>query len=333
MKKFLLAVTTGTAITLSIVWTRHILSAEAPLIPSAHEPSTITIGWVGDMVPSDDATYNTSVFANVQGLLEQPDLMIGNLEGTFADSDRTSKCLAPVPSCFAFRGDPAFATALKDAGFDLVSLVNNHSFDYGKDGLTDTEAVLDAADIPYISPTKTTASIVVKGKRIGILGLSFTDGDIKTYAYIQKQAAELKATNDFVIVIFHGGAEGADKTAVTGAEEFQGSEDRGNVELAAHTAINAGADVVLGSGPHVLRKIEQYKNGLIAYSLGNFEGGDGELDTSGILGDSGIIMVTLTPDAAPTHTFTSIHLSPNGIPFPDPTDTGKNLVENLSKIK
>lgn len=319
----------------AVIGAGSVLWAEAPtsvFVAAKHTPQTLTVGWVGDMVPSDDDTYNENVFLSTTPELEKPDLMIGNLEGTFALPDRITKCIYIASMCHAFAGDPSFAYALRAAGFDFVSLVNNHSYDFGKDGLEDTEHILMDAGIPFISPTSPTTTIVVKGKRVGILGLSSTEptSTITDYAFIQKQVEKLKSENDFVIVIFHGGAEGEDKTVVPGMNEYMGSEDRGNVELVAHTAIEAGADLVLGSGPHVLRKIESYKNVPIAYSLGNFVGGK-HLSMNGILATSGIFTAKLEREHRTTFDFSSILLSRDGIPSLDFTNQGKHLIESLSE--
>ncbi len=317
----------------SILFT-GVLWAEAPTdiyVTSKSTPTNITIGWVGDMVPSIDEQYNENVFFTVSTELQKPDLMIGNLEGTFANPTRLDKCRFILTLCHAFRGDISFAYAIKSAGFDLVSLVNNHSYDYMKEGLEDTETVLTEAGIAYISPTKPSTSIVIKDTKIGILALSSTEPSktITDYTFIQKEVVLLKETNDFVIVIFHGGAEGADKTIVPGVTEYMGTEDRGNVELMAHTAVDAGADLVLGSGPHVLRKIETYSNTPIAYSLGNFVGANRKLTTTGILGTSGIFTATLQKDTPTTYDFTSVRLSPEGVPAIDPFQQGKYLIDSL----
>lgn len=305
-------------------------AAQAPMNAFASSiqetPHKVSVGWVGDIVPSAD----THAFDQVRDSLLLPDLMIGNLEGTFALPERESKCVVLMTMCHAFRGDPSFAQALKDAGFDFVSLVNNHSYDYGRDGLLDTEQVLDEAGIPYISPTKPSTSIVVKNIRIGILGLSSTEpaSTITDYDFITREVGELKSTNDFVIVLFHGGAEGVDKTDVPGETEYMGNENRGNVELVAHTAVNAGADLILGAGPHVLRKIEVYKDKPIAYSLGNFYGGTGELITTGTLGISAIFHTILGDQQT---WISSVLLSPTGTPSLDFTNQGLQLIESLSK--
>ena len=292
-----------------------------------------SIGWVGDMVPANDISFNRTVLDNVSVLTQEPSLMIGNLEGTFAGASRYSKCLYITTNCHAFRSDDTFAYTLKSAGFDFISLVNNHSYDYGDDGLLDTEEVLKKVGISYISPTKPSTSITIGEKKIGILGVSFTPplSTITDYKFIKKEISKLKLENDLVILIFHGGAEGSDKTIVTGKNEYLGDEDRGNVELVAHTAIDAGADIVLGSGPHVLRKVEYYKDKPIIYSAGNFVGGNERLTTSGILGVSAVFDIFIQKDGTFKHKINSIILSKEGVPYIDPLEQAKSLAESLSR--
>lgn len=307
----------------------------SPLITATQQALTedeLSIGWVGDMVPAKDDLFNTTALSGVSILTTRPSLMIGNLEGTFADTARPSKCIYMSTNCHAFRSGMAFAYELKNAGFDLISLVNNHSYDYGAEGLSDTEAILDAAGIPYISQTHPSTSLTINGKKVGVLGVSFTPpfSTITDYNFITKEIATLRQSNDIVILIFHGGAEGSDKTAVTGDYEYLGDENRGNVELVAHTAIDAGADIVFGSGPHVLRKVSYYKNKPIVYSAGNFVGGNGRLTTSGILGVSALFTVT-EHDNEFTHTVTPIILSKNGIPSIDGENRALELLSILDK--
>ncbi len=316
----------------SIYVTAPTVALSRPLPLSSQSTHELTIGWVGDMVPAD-IDFNTRAFSNVSRELSLPDLMIGNLEGTFAHEDRLDKCRYILSMCHAFRGDPNFADELQNAGFDFVNLVNNHAYDYGDEGLTDTEAELDRVGIPYISPTKPTTSITIKNTRIGILGLSSTEPaqTITDYDFITEKVQELKENNDIVIVIFHGGAEGSTRTAVTGETEYMGTENRGNVQLVAHTAIDAGADLVLGSGPHVLRKIETYKGKTTAYSLGNFVGGNNSLNTTGILGVSGIFSAQFENNMETAHDFLSVQLSGSGVPSVDEMDRGRDLIEELSR--
>lgn len=335
MRKFLIIVIClGAALA---VWHFSVIPGSDPVFkvesPAVPPTKTLSVGWVGDMVPSNDMGYNLTVLNDVSDALEQPDLMMGNLEGTFAHDGRTSKCMYINNMCHAFQGEASFADTLKAAGFDFVSLINNHSYDYGEDGLKDTEAELDRVGLAYIAPDKQTASIEINGIKIGIMGLSSTEPaeTINDYAYIAGMVKELKKTNDLVIVIFHGGAEGANKTAVPGTNEYMGTENRGNVQAVAHTAINAGADLVLGDGPHVLRKVETFNNQPIAYSLGNFVGGKGRLSTTGNLALGGIFTANFVSNLPTTTSFTSVLLSKDGVPSLDPTDQAKHLLESLSK--
>jgi hypothetical protein len=313
---------------------RIVPDIQAPIVESPTvEVKALSIGWVGDMVPSSDIGYNLTVLNTVSDALEQPDLMIGNLEGTFAKDGRLSKCRYITSMCHAFQGDTSFADTLKAAGFDFISLINNHSYDFGDTGLADTEAELDRVGLPYIAPNKQTTSITVKGVKVGIMGLSSTEPakTITDYAYIARTVQELKKDNDIVVVIFHGGAEGSTKTKVTGTTEYMGSENRGNVQAVAYTAVNAGADLILGSGPHVLRKIETYNGKTIAYSLGNFVGGKGKLSTTGTLALSGIFTANFENSLIKSTGFASILLSKDGVPSLDPTDQAKILIDSLSK--
>ena len=291
---------------------------------------SFSVGWVGDMVPSGNEIFNSKAFEYTKDLTIKPSLMIGNLEGTFAKENRISKCLYIATKCHAFRSGTSFAYALKDAGFDFISLVNNHSYDYGEDGLSDTEEVLNSVGIPFISHTKPSVVINIDNKKVGILGLSSTPPaiSINDFDFIKKEIEKLKEISDIVIVIFHGGAEGSDKTIVTGKYEYLGTENRGNVELVAKTSIDSGADIVLGSGPHVLRKVSYYKNKPIIYSAGNFFGGNERLLTSGNLGISAIFTLSEKNENF-VHDLTSILLTKSGIPYPDPTNKALLLLESL----
>ena len=307
---------------------------EVPEVPASLPiPKTLSIGWVGDMVPAESA-FNETVFDFVKERTQAPDIMIGNFEATFATSGRRSKCSYMPSRCHAFRGDPNFTVSLADAGFDVISLVNNHALDYGEEGLTDTEDVLRNTNIPFISLNSPTLSIEKNGYAIGILGVSSTPPThyILDYDYITREIEKLKRENDIIILIFHGGSEGSTKTVVTGEYEFLGTENRGNVEEVARTAIDAGADIVLGSGPHVLRKMEYYKDGVIIYSAGNFVGGNEKLLTKGALGISGIFNI-FVQDKEPRlrHSIDSVILSKEGVPYLDPVEQGKILVEQLSQ--
>jgi hypothetical protein len=152
--------------------------------------------------------------------------------------------------------------------------------------------------------------------------------DIAAARRIVRRAA---ASADLVIVTMHAGAEGSDHQHVRpGTEVFLG-ENRGDVLRFGHAVVDAGADLVVGSGPHVLRGLEWYHGRLIAYSLGNFLG-DGTLATSGVLGISGILHVRLRPDGSwAGGELVPVRLVPPGVPRIDPAESAHGVVRDLSR--
>jgi hypothetical protein len=141
-----------------------------------------------------------------------------------------------------------------------------------------------------------------------------------------------RAHADVVVVALHGGAEGADATHVPYGHQFFLGEDRGDLRSFAHTAVNAGADVVVGSGPHVVRGVEFFKRHLIAYSTGNFVGYGGVFALQGPLSVSAVLDLTLGPDGSfRTARIIPIRLSPNGIPAPDRSGEAVKLMRRLSQ--
>jgi hypothetical protein len=254
---------------------------------------TITIGWVGDITPGSQYGLPTDggkgLFANVRRTLREPDLMAGNLEGTLS-AGGASKCGAGARNCYAFQAPPANGRALHAAGIDLVNLANNHSFDYGEAGRTQTLGALTGAHVAFTGLPGNVRVLERRGVRVAFVGFSTyrwapSMDDPQTVRALVDQAA---AIADVVVVLFHAGAEGSDRTAVPLGREFAFGEDRGDSRAFAHLAIDAGADLVLGSGPHVIRGLETYRGRLIAYSLGNFAGvhnfaAGGTLSVSGVL--------------------------------------------------
>ncbi len=295
----------------------------------------ITIGWVGDIVPSmikDNTDNYPDIFSNVKENISQPDLMIGNLEGTLANTDTNSKCKVITTNCFAFRGPSSFAKNLKDAGFDFISLENNHAFDYEAQGYADTKKALDDISLPHSLDNGNISTIKINGKNIGIVGFSsyLWTNDFNQNDIVKNLVAKSKKENDITIVIFHGGAEGVNKNHVLQGTEYYLNENRGDLRAFAHSAIDNGADLVLGSGPHVLRGMEFYKDKLIAYSLGNFAGYKTPVKTKGALGTSAILSVTLSPlGIFQTGTITPITVSDDGIPNLNNPDT-LSTIQSLS---
>jgi poly-gamma-glutamate capsule biosynthesis protein CapA/YwtB (metallophosphatase superfamily) len=162
---------------------------------------------------------------------------------------------------------------IKDAGFDLLSLANNHMGDFGAPGRNNTQRILKSKGIKHAGlETCPWDTLHVNGIVVGMTAFAPNTGCLKLNEYDKaiEVLEKLKEISDLVIVSFHGGAEGRTRTNVTRqTEEFVG-ENRGNVYEFAHLMVDHGADIVLGHGPHVTRAIDCYKGKFITYSMGNF---------------------------------------------------------------
>ena len=173
----------------------------------------------------------------------------------------------------------------------------------------------------------------VRGTRIAVLGFapyrwasSLTN--IPAAVALVKKA---DAWADLVVVTMHAGAEGADHRHVDPGTEYFLGENRGNSVAFTHAMVRAGADLVVGSGPHVLRGMEWYHGRLIAYSLGNFVGYH-TLATSGVTGVTGILQVTLGKNASyVAGNLVPLTIAGEGIPRPDPSGAARGIVRTLSK--
>jgi hypothetical protein len=242
---------------------------------------TINIVAVGDMMlgsaypskvnlPPDDAVNS---FVAVEEFLKG-DIIFGNLEGCFLDKGKSTKCSDPNSnSCFAFRMPERYAGIYKKAGFNVLSIANNHIGDFGLTGRKRTISILDSLQIEYAGLQSKPFAIFEKDS-VKYAFCAFAPNDntvsIKNIDSAKMLVVELKKQVDIVIVSFHGGGEGAKFEHITRKTEVFYNENRGNVYAFAHGVIDVGADVVLGHGPHVTRAMEVYKNKFIAYSLGNF---------------------------------------------------------------
>jgi len=240
---------------------------------------TLSISMVGDimmgttypskMLPANDGK---DLFNDTKGLLRQADLTVGNLEGTLCDGGKSTK--GNRPNNYSFRTPTSYAPLLQEAGFDYLSMANNHARDFGLEGIESTEHCLDQQGIGYSGIEGRVKSVVLerKGLKIGICAFGHNSYTLKhTDLNVVGQLVDsLVAVTDIVIVSFHGGAEGRTRNHLPlGPETFLG-ENRGSLYQLAHFCIDHGADVVYGHGPHVPRAIEVYQGRFIAYSLGNF---------------------------------------------------------------
>jgi hypothetical protein len=224
----------------------------------------------GGLLPPADGW---GLLAEVTPAIMAADVAFANLEGPLLDSGPSEKCARSKPGrCYAFRVPTRYGAHLERAGFNVVSLANNHVGDFGDAGRASTREVLTRLGIRYSGAPGEVARLEVRGTRIALVAFSTSGGtnDVRDVEGAAALVQGLTAEADVVVVSFHGGAEGADRQHVPpGREEFLG-EDRGDLRRFARAVVDAGADLVLGHGPHVVRGMEVYRGRLVAYSLGNF---------------------------------------------------------------
>ncbi|WP_422362258.1 CapA family protein [Reichenbachiella sp.] len=242
---------------------------------------TLTLIGVGDIMmgtnfPSESylpGNDGRDLWVEVSDTLSQADVTFGNLEGVILnDGGDQKKCRNPKV-CYLFRSPESYLTNLLDAGFDVVSLANNHAGDFGQPGRENTMKSLDSLGINYAGLlTAPTTIFMIDGMRYGMVAFSPNIGTVSIHN--EKRAIELveqlDSLVDVVIVSFHAGAEGSKHEHVTRKTEMFYGENRGNVYEFAHMLIDHGADVIFGHGPHVSRAIEVYNERFITYSMGNF---------------------------------------------------------------
>ena len=259
---------------------------------------------VGDVMIGTDfpAGYlppgGRSVLAGVHGLLRDADLTFANLEGPFLDGGRSTKCAPTSTQCYAFRTPTRYGPRIAEAGVDLASLANNHAQDFGAEGRTSTMEMLDGLGIAHSGRAGTVATVEKNGLRVAMIAYHTADHSnwVNDEPAAARFVAEAARTHDVVIVSFHGGAEGGRIHVPQGRETFLG-ENRGDLRLFTHTVVDAGADLVIGHGPHVPRGVELYRGRLIAYSLGNFAT-YGRFTIRGATALAPVLEVELGPDGA-----------------------------------
>ena len=242
---------------------------------------TLTLIGVGDIMmgtnfPSENylpGNDGKDLWAEVSDTLRQADVTFGNLEGVILNEGGDQKTCKNPKVCYLFRTPESYLVNLVDAGFDVVSLANNHAGDFGQPGRDNTKKALDSSGINYAGLLTAPMTIfMVDGMRYGMVAFSPNVGTVSIHN--QERAIELveqlDSLVDVVIVSFHAGAEGSKHENVTRKTEMFYGENRGNVYEFAHTMIDNGADVVFGHGPHVSRAVEVYNDRFITYSMGNF---------------------------------------------------------------
>jgi hypothetical protein len=303
---------------------------------------TLSVVAVGDIMMGSHGTKGIlppndgrDLFAGIFSQLGGGDITFGNLEGPLLDNGGPGKCWeTKSPWCFEFKMPTRYGLLLKQAGFTVMNIANNHTLDYGTEGIKSTLETLTLLGIQPVGG-QAVAELTVKGKRIALVGFSYR---LSPYSWslleidqAKEMVAKIKETHDLVIVSFHGGAEGKIALQVVNENEIFLGEDRGNVMHFSRSVIDAGADLVLGHGPHVLRAMEIYKKKLIAYSLGNFLT-YGLFNLKGPNGISGILKVKLDLENGDflEGRLVSVKLEKGGIPEPDGNNEGVQLLKELT---
>lgn len=303
--------------------------------PNSAAGGTVSIDWVGDMTfgtlndwpPDGTGSLLDGVTSDLHS-----DLTMGNLESALGDLPM-SKCRVGESDCYQFEAPDNTAAALKQDGFSAVNVANNHTLDAGSAGEANTDVALQDAGLAYAGRPGQITYLTRNGITIALLGFAPWpyDADALDIAAAQALVSQAKQHAQVVIVMEHLGAEGDAAQHVTDSEEYYLGQDRGNSVAFTHAVIDAGADLVVGSGPHVLRGFQWYHGHLIAYSLGNFCGYD-TVGLDSITSISAILHVTLGAQGQfVSGSITPLRLVAPGTPEPDQADAAIGTINSLSQ--
>ncbi len=282
--------------------------------------------------------HNGKIFINsIARHLDSADITFGNLEGVFVTKELApKKCREEsrkAGRCYEFGMPDSLVTTLKALNFDLLSFDNNHVSDYGIEGINHTKRKLDSLDLKYgykkspILFTRDSTSFALIP-----FGTSSVSWRVNNIEQTKKMITKYDTLVDVVIVSFHGGAEGYSAQHTPNHNETFYGEDRGNLILFSHTAVEAGADLILGHGPHVLRGIEVYQKKLICYSMGNFLT-HGNISIRGVKGNGVIMDITIDNKTGDFMKGKIIPTKqrPPGIPYLDKNSEAVGLIKSLSE--
>jgi len=315
------------------------VGAPATLRPPLPAGRTVRLRAVGDIMLGTDfpdgflpPNKGANLLDTVRPLLTDADVTFGNLEGPLCDGGQTHKC-KPGQNCYAFRTPTAYGAYLKQAGFDLLSTANNHAADFGETCRTQTEETLEQLGIAYSGRPGTLATFDADGIKVGMIGFHSSRNShyINDHDAAAGMVRAMKGTHDLVIVSFHGGAEGSKALHVPDEMEIFYGEQRGHLRVFAKRVIEAGADLVLGHGPHVPRGMQLIDGHLVAYSLGNFAT-YGRFNLSGPLGLSLVLEATLDHEGKlVSGKIIPVRQVGEGVPEPDDSGAAIDLVRSLSQ--
>ena len=269
--------------------------------PIVDTPQTVLLMGVGDLMLGSNypspillpQNGGKDILLEVAPVLKNADITFGNLEGVIMTDKGTPKQCKNPAYCYVFKSPDSYIQNFVDAGFDLVSVANNHTGDFGEKGREHTARVLQQAGMRFAGHQTYPYTIFYRnGIRYGFCAFAPNIGTVSLLK-IEEAVLLIKMLNDscdIVIVSMHAGAEGSKYNHITRKDEIFVGENRGNPYSFAHRAIDAGADIVWGHGPHVVRAVDLYKERFIAYSLGNFAT-YGTINVNGISGYAPIIEV------------------------------------------
>ncbi|MEX2485132.1 MAG: CapA family protein [Brumimicrobium sp.] len=282
---------------------RKVIKEEDTVTPPKRFFNIVGVGdiMLGTNFPSDSylpPNDGADLLKPVDSILKNADVTFGNLEGGILTGEGNVKKCSDPKVCYAFKSPDHYLNYLKDAGFDVLSIANNHVGDFGDIGRKNTVKRLEEEEIAFAGlldyPYTT---FTVDSLRYGFAAFSPNTGTVRIndYERAREIITHLDSISDIVIVSFHGGAEGSKYANITKDREIFLGENRGNPHEFARLVIDAGADIVFGHGPHVTRAIDLYKDRFIAYSLGNFAT-YGRFNLNGVNGIAPIVNVTVDED-------------------------------------
>ena len=225
---------------------RYVLTFAGDCTLGNQKGASLTSGFIGTV--GDDYAYP---FADVMEYFANDTATFINLEGTFTEYPYAEDKM------FAFKGPKEYINILTEGSVEFANVANNHSYDYGQQGYKDTIALLEDKGIAYGESKQRTIFEVADGLKIGVYSVA---GAYNTNGLAENIKALKKEGADIIIACMHWG------------EEYYYVPNSDQV-IIARAAIDAGADIVYGHHPHVLQKIEEYNDGIIFYSLGNFSFG------------------------------------------------------------
>jgi poly-gamma-glutamate capsule biosynthesis protein CapA/YwtB (metallophosphatase superfamily) len=314
----------------------HLVPAPKVSSPPAQPATrTVSITWVGDMtfgtLPAWPPAGTGSLLDRVKSDLHS-NLTMGNLE-TALGTLPMSKCSPREKDCYQFEAPDYTARDLKHDGFAVVNVANNHTLDADAAGEASTDAALRAAHLKWTGRPGQITYVTRNGIKIALVGFAPWpyDADMLDIPAAEAMVRRARRHAQVVIVIEHAGAEGDAAQHVRPGEEYYLGQARGDSIAFTHGVIDAGADLVMGSGPHVLRGFQWYHGHLIAYSLGNFCGYN-TVGLDGVTSVSAILHVTLGANGQFVGgSVTPLRLESPGIPEPDPDHRAIGLINSLSR--